>query len=200
MKKLFISFFLFSLLQSAHSQLTKGNWLVGGNASFSSANSTYKTPNLSQKSDELNLSLSPNVGYFLLNKFALGLTPTFSWNKSEGGDAIDNNGNVIGSGGSSNVQRFLIGPFARYYVLSTEKPFNILVSAAYQFGTYSSKPTKGTVNNFSFGAGPVIFFNSSVGLEFLLGYGSRTEDVDGNYKSTQKGMQIGIGFQIHLEK
>lgn len=200
MKRLIIALVFTFILHSGYSQLNKENWLVGGSASFSSTNSSYKTPGFSQKSNEFNLSLSPNVGYFLLDKFAIGLTPTFSWGKSEGGDAIDNNRNVVGSGGTSNVKRFLIGPFVRYYILDTEKAFNILVSAAYQYGIYSFKPTRGIINNLSFATGPVIFFNSSVGLEFLVGYGSRIEDVEGSYRNTQKGMQIGIGFQIHLEK
>ncbi len=49
-------------------------------------------------------------------------------------------------------------------------------------------------------AGPVIFFNTSVGLEFLLGYSSSIEDIKDRYKNSIQGFQIGIGFQIHLEK
>lgn len=189
MKKLFTIFVLFFMLQSAQGQLTKGNWLVGGSASFYSSKSTFTSPNYSQQSDGFDLSLSPNVGYFLLDKFVMGLSPAFSWNK------FKDNG-----GANSNIKRFLIGPFARYYLLDTEKPYNILVSAAYQYGIYSFKPTNGNIQNFSTAAGPVIFFNSSVGLEFTIGYSSRVEDIKENYKTTQKGLQIGIGFQIHLEK
>jgi hypothetical protein len=48
--------------------------------------------------------------------------------------------------------------------------------------------------------GPVIFFNTSVGMEFLFGYSSNIENVKELYKNSLKGFQIGIGIQIHLEK
>jgi hypothetical protein len=67
---------------------------------------------------------------------------------------------------------------------------------------YWFTPTKGSINTFSASAGPVIYFNSSVGMEFLLGYYSRKEVIqqNGDIINHQKGFQIGIGFQIHLEK
>jgi hypothetical protein len=200
MKKLFIAFVFVFILQSAQSQLTKGNWLVGGSGSFYSSNTFTENPVFRQKAEEFNLSVVPTIGYFFIDKFVVGLSPNFSWGKGTNGDAIDANGNIIGSGASSNIKRFLIGPFARYYLLDTEKPYNILIGASYQYGIYSSKPTTGKLNTFSVAAGPVIYFNSSVGLEFTLGYTSRIDDIKDNYKTTQKGLQIGIGFQIHLEK
>ncbi len=55
-------------------------------------------------------------------------------------------------------------------------------------------------DKFSIMAGPEIFFNSSVGMEFLLGYSYSKEDVEQANKEVRKGFQIGIGFQIHLQK
>lgn len=189
MKKLLFTFFFFLFFQFSKGQLTQGNWLTGGSASFSSTNSNYSNQTMNAKSEEIYLALSPNMGYFLLDKFALGVSPAFTWGKGE-----------FESGITTNTKRFLIGPFARLYLLNTERPFNILTNASYQFGLYSSEGAKGKINTFSVGAGPVIFFNSSVALEVILGYGSRVEDVKGVYKSTQSGFQMGIGFQIHLEK
>lgn len=189
MKRLFIAFVLTFIFHSSYSQLTTGNWLVGGSGSYFSSKSTFNSPSFSQESDGFDLSVSPNVGYFLLDRFAVGLSPTFSWSKFK-----DN------SGANSNIKRFLIGPFARYYFLNTDKPYNILVASAYQYGTYSFKPTKGNIQNFSAAVGSVIFFNSSVGLEFTIGYSSRIEDIRDSYKTTQKGLQVGIGLQIHLQK
>ena len=55
--------------------------------------------------------------------------------------------------------------------------------------------------------GTVVYFNSCVGIEFLLGYSSSLENIEGFredaedfLKETRKGFQMGIGFQIHLEK
>jgi len=47
-----------------------------------------------------------------------------------------------------------------------------------------------------------VFFNTSVGLELLLGYYHRKEVIKENeeFVTNQKGFQISIGFAIHLEK
>jgi len=111
----------------------------------------------------------------------------------------------MGQGGlTSNVSRFEFGPFARFYFLPADNQYNILADVSYQYGIYYSKPTKGKINTLSASAGTVVFFNSSVGLEFLLGYYSRKEVIplttSGENITKQKGFQISVGFQIHLEK
>ncbi len=52
-------------------------------------------------------------------------------------------------------------------------------------------------NTFAFSTGAVAFFNSSVGIEFLISYT--------NYKFTTIAgnngiLQMGLGLQVHLEK
>ncbi len=54
-------------------------------------------------------------------------------------------------------------------------------------------------------AGPEIFFNSTAGLEILLGYRQNIISIENslpesNLKNNKKGFQISIGFQLHLEK
>lgn len=195
MKKLFFSLFASMLFFSAHAQLTKGNWLVGGTGNFLSSKNTYTSPTYSSSSDRVDIKISPNIGYFITDKFAVGLRPSFSKYKEQ----------VDGAGGlTANISRFEFGPFARYYFLQSDKQYNILMDVSYQYGIYYNKPTKGNINTLSASAGTVIFFNSSVGLEFLLGYYSRKEvlplTTNGENTTDQKGFQIGIGFQIHLEK
>lgn len=191
MKNLLLLLVAINLSLASLSQITKNNWLVGGSANFFSSKSTFSNEAYNPASEEINLGIAPHIGYFPLDKFAVGLSPSFSWGKGK----VTTEG-----GGYSNIKRFLIGPFARYYFLNTEKPFNILVSTAYQYGIYSFKPTKGKIDIFSVSAGTVIFFNWSVGLELMLGYSSRVEDIENTYKTTQKGFQTSIGLQIHLEK
>jgi hypothetical protein len=58
-------------------------------------------------------------------------------------------------------------------------------------------------DKFSIMAGPEIFFNSSVGLEILLGYKATTQTIDNSptgFSDAHKGFQISVGFQIHLQK
>jgi hypothetical protein len=189
MKKIIVSLSLFlSISIVANCQLEKGNWLLGGNTSFSASKSTHVNSVYSQTSNRIDFSVSPNIGFFPSNKFAIGIKPSFTLYKDQ-----------IEGGLYSNIKRFVVGPFARYYFLEIDKEVNIVAEASYQYGFYSFKPTKGKINIFSFVAGPVIFLNNSVGLEFLMGYYSRIDDIESSYKQTQKSFQINIGLQIHLE-
>ena len=88
--------------------------------------------------------------------------------------------------------------FARYYFLNPEKQYNILADIAYQWGINQSFSTKGKYNNFSLMAGPEIYFNSSIGLEILMGYGSNEETLEGSYSDKKKGFLITTGIQLHL--
>ena len=114
--KLFIISVLFTL--TANSQITKGNWLMGGNASISYTKSIPKQTNTYLNSAEgktFSILLQPNIGYFVVDKFAIGLklgvTNTYPTNQSF----------------QINQTQFSISPFLRYYLLKTDKPFNIFV-------------------------------------------------------------------------
>jgi hypothetical protein len=191
---LLIVLLLFSS-SSSFSQLDKNTWLVGGAGNFYSSKRnyiSYITPAANGSSKELNLNISPNIGYFLIDKFAVGLRPYFSWGK---GESISSNGTIA----TGNSKRYGIGPFARYYFLDKEKQFNILTDISYQLGEWKQSG-KGKLNNFSFVAGPAIYFNTSVGMEFLLGYTTQSEELKSFSKNSSKGFIVTIGFQIHLIK
>ena len=197
MKKQIILFFIASYLLSFSSfaQLNKNTWLVGGSGSFSSNNSNYTSNTLVIDTKVTEVKMTPNIGYFIIDKFALGLKSTFSWIKVKA---------VSANTGTSNTIRFDYGPFLRYYFLEKEKPFNIMIDLAYQFGNAKfTSNVKGKRNDFSVMAGPVLYFNSSVGFEFLVGYkyASEKQTISADpLKSTIKGLQAAIGLQIHFEK
>lgn len=181
MNKLLISPVFALFLISVKAQVTKGNWLVGGNAVFS----TLKSASTSAvQFKQTNIQLSPVVGYFLKDKFAVGLKPSYTY----GSNIVANTNSII-----------RIGPFARYYLLSTERTFNLISEVSHAYGSISGKgQTEGQrFNTFSLSAGPVIYFNSSVGLEFLIAY-SNTKVV--NFTGHNNELNFGIGFQFHLEK
>jgi len=202
MKKVMLSFFAIISINLSYGQITEGNWLVGGFGQFSASSSTNTnvSPAREQNVKAFNISVSPNIGYFIKDRFAVGLRPSLTWGKGKVGDAFAPDGSVLGSGGKSSQIRFVIGPFSRYYLLDTEKPFNILIEAAYQYGIGSSKPLNERQSIFSAGIGPVIYFNSSVGLEFLLGYNNTILNAEGYYRNSKNSVQLNIGLQIHLEK
>ncbi|MFN7013432.1 MAG: outer membrane beta-barrel protein [Bacteroidia bacterium] len=194
-KSLYLILFLLTT-NSIWGQLTNGHWLVGGSARFNSYKNEIFSNSYNENGKYTQIDLSPNVGYFFADRFALGLKTTFTSIKGEYTVAGGN-----GRGGSDN-QRYLFGAFARYYFLEEAKQTNLLVEASYQAGIIrGTNNTKGNLNNFSISAGPVIYFNPSVGIEFLLGYVTNSEKYTSQVLSeNKKGFQLSIGLQIHLIK
>jgi len=182
-KIIFIVISFIFLNPKANSQVTKGNWLVGGNASFSMIKNGYSRDNY--------LQLSPNIGYFILDKLAAGLKLDFGTIKT----------NVNGSEDFEKNISFDFGPFVRYYFLPVDKQFNVLVEGSYQHGIEKARSnyviTKYQKNTFSFATGPVIYFNTSVGLEFLIRYTGLKYETTPSYHNN---LQFAIGLQVHLEK
>lgn len=180
---------LSTCLFSANAQLTKKNWLVGGSGKFSSITSTSVLSNTSVDSKYTLLTFSPNIGYFILDKFAIGLKSSINWEKS-----------ISYSPGysTSNQTNVLAGPFLRYYFLKSDNTMNFLLEPSFQYGPYRAGDEKGNSNIFSALTGPVIFFNSSVGLEILAGY-SFLNLKTGRQSAERKTFLVSIGFQIHLE-
>lgn len=167
---------LFSVLGQA--QITKGNWMVGGNAFFDNTNLKESSGKESQSSTQI--FIQPNIGYFIYDKFSTGLSTRFGYAKT--------------NGNSSSSSGFGFGPFVRYYFLKPEKTINILIEVNYSYSKdiNSSNYNKG----YGFKAGPEIFFNSSVGLELLVKYEHAFYSSD---SFTTNSFQIGLGLQIYLE-
>ena len=88
----------------------------------------------------------------------------------------------------------------RCYFLKEDKRINVFAQANYIFGETKSGSNKSQSNGYGFKAGPAIFFNSSVGLEITLEYNSSKLIPNGSESSTYNNLQVGLGFQIHLEK
>lgn len=128
--------------------------------------------------------IAPSIGYFLVDKFAVGIRPSFNYSQN----------NLIAGGKDQTV--LAVGPFIRYYFLPSGRPFNILAETAYAYYIFNNASTFKQHGLFV-AAGPVIYFNTSVGLEFLFGYSS-TKVV--GYDGRNTALRFGIGFQFHLER
>ena len=103
------------IIKNANSQITKGNWLVGGTASFSSQFEKASTFN----AHGIQIRLSPDIGYFIADKFAIGLMPSFAYDK------------IKYSSSNAISHQLSIGPFLRYYFLKPEKIVNFFGESAY---------------------------------------------------------------------
>lgn len=168
---------------ASNAQITKGNWMVGGSGNYTSYKSKIYNNNTEITQTGSALSISPNLGYFIVDNFALGTIVSYSFSNPSG----DNN----------NSQGYGISPFVRYYFRKSDKMINPFLQSSYGFS--KGKSDSGGSNKstgYTIKGGSAIFFNSSVALELSLNYDSSkfNSDVKSN------NFTVGIGFQIHLEK
>ncbi|OAZ03668.1 hypothetical protein [Flavobacterium succinicans] len=163
----------------SQAQITKGNWMVGGDAFFSSV--TNKDANGSVEQSSTQLLFSPNLGYFFIDRLVGGLGTSFGFSRI--------NGNNNSTSGIS------VRPFLRYYFLKPENRINVLLEANYSYAKdFNSSDFS---NRYGFKTGPVVYFNSSVGLEMIIKYEHSFVSIDSR---TADNFQVGLGLQIHLEK
>lgn len=192
MRKMYVfaAMFMCIVLRS-NGQLTQKTWLVGGNLSYKKSKSSGED---AVNSSSRVLTIAPGFGYFFIDKLAAGLRM----------DAIfDRQKYPQPDGSSSSVvtNSLGVGPFVRYYFLSMEGRVNLLADGAFSYNTAHNKSTgsdRSTYKAFNYSVlgGPVVFFNSSVALELLLGYShSKIKDID----SKGGSFQLKIGFQFYLE-
>jgi hypothetical protein len=161
-------------------QISKDSWLIGGNFTFASEKSQGNNV-VSYTSTVFQISI--NGGYFFFDKLAGGIKTGFQHSK-------------IKVGGPNEGTTLEIGPFVRYYFLHPEKQINIFAEAAYEHIAFLYPNSENTrQNRFSFLAGPVVFVNPAIGLEFTIGYSSSTFE---NYDQTVNNLHLGFGLQVHL--
>jgi len=122
-------------------QITKGNWLFGGNISFSSTKSSSDLGSNTVYA----IQASGNAGYFFIDKFAAGIKPNILVDHGKG---IQNFASTSSS----------FGPFLRYYFLPTDVRTNLFAEGSYAYGISSvGYGNTGHSNIYSFAAGPVFF-------------------------------------------
>lgn len=177
MKTLFF-FIVFSLSLTLNAQITKGNWLVGGNIGFSYSKSK---PESTINSESFNIDLSPNIGYFFWDKLALGTRVNYFYSHYKS------------DSGNSKFDSFFISPFVKFYLLSEEKMINPFLESSYRFNLLDDT----NLDEFSAKAGMAVFLNSSVAIEASLNYlnSKTTNQFVGSHT-----FLLGFGIQVHLEK
>lgn len=186
MKKLALIFLITFFTIITNAQITKGNWLVGGNAGFnySKNESVNKNPSGTTTNYNLegiyNISIEPNVGYFIFNNLAIG-SKFFYGNAFYEGQKL-----------SSENMRVGFGPFVRYYFMKSDKDYNVFLEPSFSRFIYNQQSNS---NAYGLKSGFVFFLNNSVGVEATVNYSKATSL---QYEST--GILFGFGLQIHLKK
>lgn len=174
MRKILFAIVFLTLTSIASAQIYKGQYMVGGNASFSSS----KYADI--EGSVTNIEFNPNFGYFFINNLAGGLRLGLSSFKEEDEDAFTT---------------FSASPFLRYYFLPAAQKVNLFADASYGFGSIGSDD-KESFNQYSIMAGPAIFLTPNTALEFGVHFTSQGGDAVGDNRYNTFGLNI--GFQIHL--
>ena len=204
-KNIFLIVTLFSL--TIYGQTEKGKLFIGAQSNFNFNSSKFTTTSKSTNysntytSDKTNsFSITPKIGYLILDNFVLGLDFKFSSSKVKDQDS---NG------------FYTISPFAKYYLLESNfKPFlKASLGLGSFFNSYQTynvnsniavyEKVSTSINTARIGGGLAYFINNLIALEFNLDYfqdiyKSDNNQNDYNTKQTHSGIQSTIGFAIFL--
>lgn len=172
MKKVIFTLVIAAVGFTANAQTAQGNWLMGGNASFTSGKSSAD----GAKSNTT-INISPDAGYFVADDLAIGAMVSFQ----------------SATGGYS---AFSAAPFVRYYFLPIGDNAKLFGQGSFGFGSSKFDDDDESVSstNWSIAAGPAFFLNQNVALETTLFYGSSKQKDVPAYNT----FGLNIGFQIHL--
>lgn len=170
-----------------YSQITKRNWMLGGNASIDYGDITQVREN-GIDYNYLRLNIKPNIGYFVIDKLALGTSVDFFYSKNY----IRNNRDLY-------LINTKIGPFIRYYFLDVDRNVNIFLDTSYLFEIHQDSDIYNRTFVSEFGT--AFFLTNAVSLEVLLRYAHwETGIKDTTYNDITDQISVGFGFQIHLER
>ena len=174
---------LFTL--TANSQITKGNWMVGGDGSY--VNTTISQNNYTSKYSIT--EINPDIGYFIKDKLVIGSHLKFE------------NTLYKDSGGNNHHSSYFLGIYTRYYFLKQKKFYNVFSQINYDYNIHKSDLTS-YGHKYGFKIGAVAFFTNSVGLEFSLGYDINSKKIkrDSSYTNKIENIKASIGFHFYLEK
>jgi opacity protein-like surface antigen len=147
----------------AFAQIQKGNAMVGGSAGFQNGD------------DATQVSLSPKVGYFVIDKLAIGASLDVEFAKA----------------GDDKSTSFGLSPFARYY-LTDGTPLKVFGEAGFGIARIKISGFDDTFksNQIGLGIGASYFLNDNVAVDAIFGYNSfQLEDAD---RSNIFGLTIGV--------
>lgn len=181
-RKLITFTVFFSILNSSYSQVSKGQWLVGGSGRI-----TFTKQGIFSGS---RFTLAPSGGYFLMDKLTVGTRVEFTRSSTK----VE---------GSSVTKEYYWGlqPFARYYLLPKTSLWNPFAEAG---GTFRRMTDRGISDEvykenqlgYSAAGGLAFFLHTKISLESRLSY-----DYFKVQKSTSdpsNNINVNIGLQVHL--
>lgn len=193
MKKSFILMLGLFASVCSYAQFEQGTLMIGGSAGLEFTKDKNKNGGTTvERSKTTNFFLEPQVGYFVIDRLAiggglgLGLSST-KYTDEYGGDKV-------------NSTRIAVEPFARYYL-----PQNIFFQGKFMVGSVSYKEKNDgrtekdsySLTGFALSAGYSILLNDNVAIEPQVGYQSEAQK-DGDWKYVDSGFYLRAGLQVYL--
>jgi hypothetical protein len=194
--------------------LDKGNFMAGASIGFSSANSNTEstTPSGTVTTDNsaLQFSITPRIGYFLLDGIVIGISMDYTLNQTSRPVTPGDPNSRIETETDSDL---LFGPYSRLYFLANEDKA-LFGEVSFGFGSSSDKTNIGTTQSTStnvfaasIGPGFTIFSRDAIGIEALVKYNfSRSSfDIESQGVAQQTTtwthqVDLSIGLQFYFSR
>lgn len=206
MKKLLVmsAIALFGLVNA---QTEKGSWVAGGSTTLGFNSTTSKVKYNGESVDgpkSTTFNVTPSVGYFVANNFAIGLDLGFKSTKNEGsqyilGEEFDY---------ESTESTVIVMPTATYYFKSASKIMPYLGAGVGYFSNTMKYPadyfnieeTKFTTDGLAWGAkgGVVFLVTPSVGIDLGLAY-VNTSNRENDVKNSTNTFGVNAGFSFFFK-
>ena len=182
--KLAVTLFMLVCAFGAEAQTSQGSVSLGGGVSFGS----YKRQEVGNDYKSSSFSFSPQVGYFVVDNFEVGLALNVSMDNVKPDEGTDYKNNYLG-----------VGPFARYYVFTSNEKFAFFGDARFGFNAYKYKPetgsdSKGSAVAFSVSPGFVFFPTKNWGVELSLSLLNITSTDPNKDAKDDKVTNVNFGF------
>jgi len=194
----------------------RGNFILGTTIGFSTSTSTvnFQGEGISVESNgyrNLQFNVTPSIGYFLANNWALGIGMDYTLNRTKKPKDVTNPDTELTTSYDSDL---LFGPFTRFYFpFGEDKAF--FLESTFGFGSSSNEieianETQTASNNviaFGFGPGFTIFSNDAVGVETIAKYNwsksNSTINIQGistKTSSSTNAIDFSVGFQVYFAR
>lgn len=207
---------IFNTALVAQSVTGAGNFMMGGTLGFSTASSSVEINNSGQSvSNEgtraTQFNISPRIGYFVSDNFALGIGMDYTLNEIEEPVDLSDPDTEYESEYDSDL---LFGPFTRYYFpVGVDKAF--FLQANFGFGSSEDQIRVGedpqTVSNdvlaASVGPGFTIYSTDAIGIEAIAKYNWARSNATYNFQGESNETttytnqwDFSIGFQVYFNR
>ena len=181
-------------LTSINAQTEQGNWMISGSTSisFASTNATseYDGEELEGDLKTSLLSVTPNVGYFVIDNLAIGLDLSFTSTKFDDGDS------------DVTTSSFAAVPGGTYYFEAGDnlKPFLGVGAGIISTSSGDEDYLKSSGLAIRAKGGIAYFINDAIAIEFSVQYmnTSQKNKEDEDYKVKNNSIGVGLGFSLFL--